>query len=84
MARHYVSINRGFEGGPYVDYHFNTTEPAGTAPAGTDLFVFSVLDGVTPTKTEILKAIEAFERFFENPNLHINQAPSLPYFDIAG
>jgi len=79
MARHYVSINRGAEGSQYADFHTATTEPAGTAPAGVDLFVFSILDGVTPTKVEVDKALEAFERFFENA-----QQVGSAGFDVAG
>jgi hypothetical protein len=79
MARHYVSINRGVEGEAYIDFHVNTTEPAGTAPAGIDLFVFSVLDGVTPTRKEVDLALEAFERFFENA-----QQVGSAGFDVTG
>jgi hypothetical protein len=56
MASHYVSLGRGEEG------DFAT----GTSSAATDLFELRILDGVTPTKVEVDKAIEAFERFFEN------------------
>ena len=60
MASHYVSLARGVEGTKYSDF---TT---GTSSAATDLFELRILDGVTPTKVEVHKAIEAFERFFEN------------------
>lgn len=60
MARHYVSLARGLEGSKYSDFNTATTESA------TDLFSFSILDGVTPTKVEVDKALEAFERFFQN------------------
>jgi hypothetical protein len=60
MASHYVSLARGEEGMKSSDF---TT---GTSSAATDLFEFRVLDGVTPTKVEVHKAIEAFERFFQN------------------
>lgn len=72
MASHYVSLTRGKEGSAYSDF---TT---GTSSAATDLFEFRVLDGVTPTKVEVMKALEAFERFFQNAQ----QAGS--GFDIAG
>jgi hypothetical protein len=60
MASHYISLARGEEGMKASDF---TT---GTSSAATDLFEFRVLDGVTPTKVEVHKAIEAFERFFQN------------------
>lgn len=60
MASHYVSLARGVEGTKPVDF---TT---GTSSTGTDLFELRILDGVTPTKVEVLKALEAFERFFED------------------
>jgi hypothetical protein len=60
MSSHYVSFARGVEGSKYSD--FNT----GTSSTATDLFEFRVLDGVKPTKVEVHKAIEAFERFFQN------------------
>jgi hypothetical protein len=56
MASHYVSLTRGTEGSKYSDF---TT---GTSSAATDLFEFRVLDGVTPTRVEMIKALEAFER----------------------
>jgi len=72
MASHYVSLGRGEEGTKYNDF---TT---GTSSAATDLFEFRVLDGVTPSRVEVIKALEAFERFFSNPQ----QAGS--GFDITG
>jgi hypothetical protein len=73
MARHYVSLSRGEEGSKYSDFTVGTTESA------TDLFSFSVLDGVTPTKVEVDKALEAFERFFENA-----EQVGSSGFDVAG
>jgi hypothetical protein len=55
-----VAIARGVDGTRYSDF---TT---GTSSASTALFEFRVNDGVTPTKVEVLKALEAFERFFQN------------------
>jgi hypothetical protein len=73
MASHYVSLARGIEGSKYSDF---TT---GTSSTATDLFEVRVLDGVTPTKVEVLKAMEAFERFFENA-----QQVTTAGFDIKG
>lgn len=73
MADHYVSITRGTEGTKYSDF---TT---GTSSAATDLFELRIRDGVTPTKVEVLKALEAFERFFEN-----QQQVVAAGFDVKG
>lgn len=73
MASHFVSLTRGTEGSKYSDF---TT---GTSSAATDLFELRVLDGVTPTRVEVLKALEAFERFFSNP-----QQVSAASFDVTG
>lgn len=72
MASHFVSIKRGIEGSKYSDF------TSGTA-ATTDQFEFRVLDGVTPTRVECIKALEAFERFFENP-----QQVGSAGFDVTG
>jgi hypothetical protein len=73
MASHYVSIARGVEGSKYSDF---TT---GTASTAGDLFEFRVLDGVTPKKVEVLKALEAIERFFENQQQVVTAG-----FDVSG
>jgi hypothetical protein len=73
MASHFVSLKRGVEGSLYADF---TT---GTSSTATDLFEFRVLDGVTPKKVEVLKAIEAFERFFENAQQVVAAG-----FDVGG
>lgn len=73
MASHYVSLTRGTEGTKYVDF---TT---GTSSAATDLIELRILDGVTPKKAEVLKALKAFERFFENQQQVVTAA-----FDVAG
>lgn len=72
MASHFVSLKRGVEGSAYSDFTTGTV-------ATTDQFEFRVLDGVTPKKVEVLKALEAFERFFEN-----QQQVTAAGFDIAG
>lgn len=73
MADHFVSIARGVEGSKYSDF---TT---GTSSDSTALFELRVLDGVTPKKVEVLKALKAFERFFENRQQVVTAA-----FDVAG
>jgi hypothetical protein len=73
MARHYVSLARGLTGELYSDFTTGTTESA------TNLFSFSVLDGVTPTKVEVDLAVEAIERFFQNA-----QQVSAAGFDVMG
>ena len=73
MADHFVSLTRGTEGSKYSDF---TT---GTSSAATDLFEFRVLDGVTPKKTEVIKALDALKRFFEN-----QQQVTTAGFDVAG
>lgn len=73
MASHYVSLARGIEGSKMSDF---TT---GTSSAATDLFELRVLDGVTPTKTEVFKALEAFERYFQNA-----QQVGAAGFDVKG
>jgi hypothetical protein len=73
MASHFVSIARGVEGMKYSDF---TT---GTASTAGDLFEFRVLDGVTPKKVEVLKALEAIERFFESQQQVVTAG-----FDVSG
>jgi hypothetical protein len=73
MADHFVAIARGVEGTKYSDFTVGTASSAGT------LFEFRVNDGVTPTKVEVLKALEAFERFFQNM-----QQVTAAGFDVKG
>lgn len=73
MADHFVSLARGKEGTKYSDF---TT---GTSSSASDLFELRVLDGVTPTRVEVVKALEAFRRFFENA-----QQVSAAGFDVSG
>lgn len=73
MASHYVSLARGVEGMKASDF---TT---GTSSSASDLFEVRVLDGVTPSKVEVKKAMEAFERFFEN-----QQQVVAAGFDVKG
>ena len=73
MADHFVAIARGVEGEAYSDF---TT---GTSSSASTLFEFRVHDGVTPDRIEVIKALLAFQRFFENP-----QQVSAAGFDVQG
>jgi hypothetical protein len=73
MADHYVAIARGVEGSKASDFTTGTTSTASA------LFELRILDGVTPKKVEVLKALKAFERFFEDA-----QQVSAAGFDVAG
>lgn len=73
MADHYVSLNRGVEGFKYSDF---TT---GTSSTATDKIELRVLDGAGLTKVDVIKALEAFERFFENA-----QQVKTAEFDVSG
>jgi hypothetical protein len=74
MASHFVSLNQGVEGTKYSDFTVGTTSTA------TDVYEFRILDGVSPkpNKVQVLKAIEAIERFFEN-----HQQVTAAGFDIV-
>jgi hypothetical protein len=58
MSSHYVSLKRGITGMAQSDFTTGTS-------AATDLVELRVLDGVTPDRIEITKALEAFKMFFE-------------------
>lgn len=73
MASHYVSLNRGVTGTKYSDF---TTGNASTAGDAIEL---RVLDGASLTKKDVMLALEAFERFFENA-----QQVSAAAFDVSG
>ena len=63
MADHFVAIARGVEGEKYSDF------TVGTSSASTVLFELRILDKTTtdiPNKVEVIKALKAFERFFNN------------------
>jgi hypothetical protein len=63
MADHFVSLTRGLEGEKYSDF---TTGAASSATTFVELRIGDTAGANIPTKTEILKALKAFERFFEN------------------
>jgi hypothetical protein len=59
MPSHFLSVNRGVEGTKYSDF---TT---GAASSGGDIEL-RLDDGRAYTKKDVLLALKAFERFFEN------------------
>jgi hypothetical protein len=65
MADHFISLTRGLEGSQYSDF------TVGTSSSGSVFVELRVGDATTvpttPTRVEILKALKAMERFFENP-----------------
>jgi hypothetical protein len=63
MADHFVSVTRGVEGTKYSDF---TTGTASSATTFVELRVGDTAGANIPTKVEIIKALKAFERFFEN------------------
>jgi len=63
MASHFVGLARGLEGSQYSDYTTGTATNAGS------VFEFRLDDSFNPRPAEILKALKAFERFFENVQL---------------
>jgi hypothetical protein len=73
MADHYLLLDRGVEGSDYNDFTVQTSDNTAI------LFAFRIHDGVTPKKVEVLKALEAMERFFENA-----QQVGSSGFDVAG
>jgi hypothetical protein len=73
MASHYVSLNRGIGGFKSSDF---TT---GTSSAATDGIELRILDGAGLSKMDVITALEAFERFFDNAKL-----VSAASFDVSG
>jgi hypothetical protein len=62
MPSHFVSLNQGEEGFILNDFTVGALSTAG------DVFEFRVLDGVSPKprRIEVIKALRAFVRYFEN------------------
>jgi len=73
MASHFVSLNRGVEGSKFSDFTF------GTSSTATDSIELRVLDGNGLSKMDVIKALEAFEHLFGNPQL-----VKLGAFDVSG
>jgi hypothetical protein len=60
MASHYVSFNRGITGEKFSDF---TTGTASAANVGIEL---RLDDSANYTKKDVVLALKALERFFEN------------------
>ena len=60
MADHFVALNRGQEGSNQVDF------VTGAASAGNVGIELRLGDSAGYTKVDVIKALEAFERFFNN------------------
>lgn len=60
MADHFVALNRGQEGSLYSDFVTGTTSAANV---GIEL---RLGDSAAYTKVDVIKALDAFKRFFEN------------------
>ena len=60
MADHFVALNRGQEGEKYVDF---VTGTSSAANVGIEL---RLGDSANYTKKDVILALEAFKRFFEN------------------
>jgi hypothetical protein len=73
MASHYVSLNRGIDGFKGTDF------TSGTSSTAADAIELRVLDGASLTRLDVVKAIEAFERYFEN-----SVVTTAAGFDISG
>lgn len=73
MADHYVSLNRGKDGLLSSDFTTGTGSTAG------DHIELRVLDGASLTKLDVIRALEAFERFFQDAKL-----VSAAGFDVSG
>lgn len=62
MADHYVALNDGVEGLKYSDFITGTS-----STAGTNQVELRVQDGTNLTRKDIDNMLEAFQRFFQNP-----------------
>ncbi len=60
MADHFVSLNRGESGEQYIDFTTGTSSTSG------DDIELRVADGASLTRKDVVLALLAFERFFEN------------------
>ncbi len=75
MASHYVGFAQGVEGEAQSDF------VTGTSSTGTLLYELRILDGVTPSRLEVIKMLEALRRYFESGE---NDLASAAGFDVGG
>jgi hypothetical protein len=61
MADHYVALNQGITGLRYSDFITGTANTV-----GVNQIELRVQDGTPITKKDMIIALEAFRRFFEN------------------
>jgi hypothetical protein len=73
MADHFVSLNRGQSGERYSDF---VTGTSSSANVGIEL---RLGDSAAYTKKDVILALKAFERFFENA-----QQVSAAGFSVSG
>ncbi|MGD9878914.1 MAG: hypothetical protein AB7F22_07855 [Reyranella sp.] len=64
MADHFLGINRGVPGTKDSDFTY------GTSTGSTDIEL-RVADAKALTREDVVKALEAFSRFIDSPNVHI-------------
>lgn len=64
MADHFVSLTRGQEGFQFNDF---VTGAASSGAVGIEL---RLGDSAGYRRVDVIKALDAFERFFENPALY--------------
>jgi len=62
MADHYVALNDGVEGFKYSDFITGTA-----STAGTNQVELRIQDGTILTRKDVDNMLEAFQRFFQNP-----------------
>ena len=60
MASHFVALNRGVEGEDYNDFITGV-------PATANVIEVRLDDASAMRPADVMKAMEAFERFFKNP-----------------
>jgi hypothetical protein len=63
MASHFVSLTRGLEGEQFSDFTTGTSTSA-------QVFELRLDDASAYRRVEIIKQLDAFKRFFENPALY--------------
>jgi hypothetical protein len=61
MADYYVALNQGITGEKYSDFITGTA-----STAGTNQMEFRVQQGASIKKQDVVLALKAIERFFEN------------------